>query len=67
MDEALTPEGYMPRLVDAEVQAVLEGSPGLVIDGPKSCGKTWTALHHARSSVMELPRFCGQFSAWRSR
>ncbi len=52
MNEALTPEGYMPRLVDAEVRAVLKESPGLVIDGPKSCGKTWTALHHARSAVM---------------
>lgn len=52
MNGELTPQGYMPRLVDAEVRAVLDGSPGLVIDGPKSCGKTWTALHHARSAVM---------------
>ena len=24
----------------------------MVIDGPKSCGKTWTGLRHSRSSVM---------------
>ena len=52
MDEKLAPEGYLPRLVDAEVRAVLETSAAVVIDGPKSCGKTWTGLRHSRSAVM---------------
>ena len=52
MNEELTPKGYLPRLADAEVRAALDGSPGLIIDGPKSCGKTWTALRHSRSAVM---------------
>ena len=43
----LTPKGYLPRLADTEVQAVLETSAALVIDGPKSCGKTWTGLRHS--------------------
>lgn len=52
MTGRLTPKGYLPRLVDARVQAVLETSAALVIDGPKSCGKTWTGLRHSRSAVM---------------
>ena len=52
MDEKLTPEGYLPRLVDQEIRAVLETSAAVLIDGPKSCGKTWTGMRHSRSAVM---------------
>ena len=52
MDSKLIPTGYLPRLLDAEVRGVLETSAAVVIDGPKSCGKTWTALRHSRSAVM---------------
>ena len=52
MERRLTPGGYLPRLVDAEVRAVLETSAAVVLDGPKSCGKTWTALRHSAGAVM---------------
>ena len=52
MDGRLTPDGYLPRLVDGEVDAALGASAAIVIDGPKSCGKTWTGLRHSRSAVM---------------
>lgn len=52
MSEDLTPEGYLRRLADTELEAALATSAAVVIDGPRSCGKTWTGLRHSRSSVM---------------
>ena len=52
MDRRLTPQGYLPRLADAEVEAALVTSAAVVIDGPKSCGKTWTGLRQSASAVM---------------
>lgn len=46
---ALTPEGYRPRLIDAEVEAMLESFGAVSIEGPRWCGKTWTAENHSRS------------------
>lgn len=42
---------YKPRLIDGLVQEYLETFGALCIEGPKWCGKTWTAQHHAASSV----------------
>lgn len=43
------PTGYMPRIVDAQVQRYLRLFGAVVIEGTKWCGKTWTSRHHARS------------------
>jgi len=47
----LTPEGYIPRVADRELQSALRSSPAVVVEGPRACGKTWTARHFARSAV----------------
>ena len=51
MDDRLTPPGYMPRVADREVESALRASPAVVIEGPRSCGKTWTGRRFARSEV----------------
>ena len=43
---------YMPRIVDAQVQAGLRALPAVVLVGPRACGKTSTGREHARSEVM---------------
>ncbi len=42
---------YIPRIVDSELVARLEASGGIVIEGPKACGKTETARQVAASEV----------------
>lgn len=39
--------GYAPRVVDAELDALLSALPALSIEGPKAVGKTETALRRA--------------------
>jgi hypothetical protein len=51
MADRLTPAGYRPRVVDAEVDGALRASPAVVIEGPRACGKTWTGRRHSRSEV----------------
>ena len=48
---SLTPAGYLPRVVDGEVEFALRTAPAVVIDGPRACGKTWTGLRFAASRV----------------
>ena len=43
---------YMPRIVDAEVNAGLRALSAVVLEGPRACGKTSTGREHARSEVM---------------
>lgn len=43
------PEGYIPRIADAKVEKFLRVFGAVEIAGTKWCGKTWTALEHARS------------------
>lgn len=52
---ALTPPGYRRRIVDERIDKLLKSFGGLEITGAKWCGKTWTALAHAKSydSLME--------------
>jgi predicted AAA+ superfamily ATPase len=45
----LRPDGYRPRLVDSRLDTLLRAFGGVEITGAKWCGKTWTALAHARS------------------
>ena len=40
---------YRPRIVDSELDALLEGLPAVSLEGPKAVGKTETALRRART------------------
>lgn len=42
---------YVKRIVDDELSSRLEALGGVVIEGPKACGKTVTAQHIAASEV----------------
>lgn len=54
-------ENYKPRLQDSLVQELLECAGAVCVEGPKWCGKTWTARHHA-ASVISLTDPEGNFS-----
>lgn len=43
---------YLPRIVDAEPVELLEASGAVLIEGPKACGKTATAMRAAASNVL---------------
>jgi hypothetical protein len=43
---------YLPRVVDAELEARLAAAGAVVIEGPKACGKTETARQRVASSVL---------------
>ena len=45
----LTKKGYMPRLIDKAIEENLKIFGAISIEGPKWCGKTWTALNHSNS------------------
>ena len=48
----LTPDGYMPRLVEKDVSASLRAFGAVCIVGPKYCGKTWVGLNASESAFM---------------
>lgn len=50
----LTEQGYKPRLIDDQIARYARLFGALSIEGPKWCGKTWTALNHANSVVYIL-------------
>ena len=41
--------GYIPRLADAELERALRRQGGVLIQGPKGCGKTETAKQQSAS------------------
>ena len=45
----LTPKNYRPRIIDEELEKNLKIFGAISIEGPKGCGKTWTALNHSNS------------------
>ena len=47
----LTPEGYLPRLVEGRLDALMRAFGCVEITGPKWCGKTWTALTRSASAT----------------
>ena len=49
MGADITPEGYLPRIVDAQIEQYLRVFGAVEIVGTKWCGKTWSALKHASS------------------
>ncbi|CDF19911.1 uncharacterized protein BN733_00098 [Clostridium sp. CAG:609] len=42
-------KSYKERLIDETIDKYLNVFGGIVIEGPKWCGKTWTSLKHAKS------------------
>ena len=48
---ALTKEGYKARIIDEKIKKNLKIFGAISLEGPKWCGKTWTALNHANSVV----------------
>jgi len=45
---------YLPRIVDAELDARLLAAGAVVIEGPKASGKTETARQRAASSPRDV-------------
>ena len=50
----LTEPGYRQRLIDTTIKRYNRLFGALSLEGPKWCGKTWTALNHANSVVYLL-------------
>ncbi len=42
---------YLPRIIDDKIDQYLKSFGAICIEGPKWCGKTWTASHHAGSEI----------------
>ncbi len=42
---------YYKRLIDEKIDIKIEGAGALLIQGPKCCGKSTTALHHSNSAL----------------
>lgn len=42
---------YRPRLADKKVDEYLSTFGAVCIEGPKWCGKTWTAAYHSKSEI----------------
>lgn len=47
----LTKNDYKPRIIDEKITKNLRIFGAISIEGPKWCGKTWTALNHANSVI----------------
>lgn len=45
-------ELYRKRIVDAKVETYLSNFGAICVEGPKWCGKTWTASFHSKSEVL---------------
>ena len=48
---SLVPAGYLPRVVDAQMERLLGIAPAVVVEGARACGKTWTGRRFAASEV----------------
>ena len=51
---------YKPRIVDEILKDKLEAKGAVVIEGPKWCGKTTTAMQIARSVLRWMSRANGK-------
>ena len=43
---------YRPRMIDDKINDYLSTFGGICIEGPKWCGKTWTAAQHSKSEIL---------------
>ena len=50
--ESGPPVTYLPRIVDAELAALLEAAGAVLVEGPRATGKTATAARAAASEVL---------------
>jgi len=48
---SLQKTGYINRIIDAKLEKYLKTFGAVLIEGPKWCGKTWTALNQANSVI----------------
>lgn len=48
---SLKKDGYIPRIIDKDIEKYLKIFGAISIEGPKWCGKTWAALNHSNSVV----------------
>lgn len=48
-DWGVRPEGYRPRVVDAQIERWLRLFGAIEISGTRWCGKTWASLAHGKS------------------
>lgn len=46
----LTPDGYVKRIIDNNIDRLLKIYGAICIEGPKWCGKTWTSRNHSSSA-----------------
>lgn len=44
-------ENYKPRIIDLQLEKYLSAFGAVCIEGPKWCGKTWTASFHSKSEI----------------
>ena len=44
-------QNYKPRIIDKKIETYLKIFGAICIEGPKWCGKTWTATHHCNSLI----------------
>ena len=49
MERSITPDGYLPRIVDEQIEQYLKVFGAVEIAGTKWCGKTWSAMKHGAS------------------
>jgi predicted AAA+ superfamily ATPase len=56
LNMVLTPKGYKPRLIDEQISQMLKVMGAIYIEGPKWCGKTWTAENHSNSEYKMTER-----------
>ena len=42
-------DGYIPRVVDKEIEQLIQAYGAVSVEGPKYCGKTWTSRTHSAS------------------
>ena len=47
----LIPEGYKPRLIEKKIDEYMKTFGAVCIEGPKYCGKTWTARSRSESAA----------------
>lgn len=44
-------KNYKSRIIDTKIDSLLKAFGAVCIEGPKWCGKTWTAVFHSNSQV----------------
>ncbi|MDR3282677.1 MAG: DUF4143 domain-containing protein [Candidatus Methanoplasma sp.] len=43
---------YRPRIIDKRIDDILSTFGGMLIVGPKWCGKSWTGMRHSKSALL---------------